>query len=58
MTYLQDTPWTCANFLGTCRDPERCHICQQPRRAHPDDDNSWYWYQWLKFNVLLELATI
>lgn len=27
-------PYVCNDFLATCRDPKRCHICLQPREAH------------------------
>lgn len=57
MTALRDQPFTCSSFLATCRDPKRCHICLQPKNAHPAPDDSWYWYSWLRFNVLLELQS-
>ena len=50
-------PFVCGNFLATCRDANRCHICLQPRNVHPTDaDSPGYWANWLIGRVLTELA--
>lgn len=45
----------CADFLPTCRDENCCHICRQPKGAHPDDDDAEYWRQWLISEIMIEL---
>jgi hypothetical protein len=45
----------CSDFLPTAADRNRCHLCHQPKHAHPYDYDAVYWSQWLIFAVLLEL---
>ena len=45
----------CPDFMESCRH-DLCHICLQPRDAHPRDDDSEYWAQWFVFHTLLELT--
>jgi hypothetical protein len=45
----------CSEFLPTCRDPKRCHICREPMSAHPTDNDRAYWFEWLVTFTLLEL---
>ena len=48
--------WACSDFLERCRS-DMCHICLQPRSAHPSDYDRAYWADWVVWNVLLELQS-
>jgi len=46
----------CSEFLPTCSSLKTCHLCCQPKDAHPDDNDSEYWFQWFVAHTILEIT--
>lgn len=38
--------YVCSDFLQRVNS-DRCHICLQPKSAHPSENDSRYWAEWL-----------
>lgn len=45
--------YVCSDFLERVHS-DICHICLQPKGAHPTDNDVQYWAQWLISEMSLE----